>query len=140
MAEQTYVDLDTMEVCSKIFLLKKYGKAKVAGVPLSAEDLIDMNAATLDESATGDVATGKAVMLSGNHQREYRPYTPEELASQAKGALAATDQDMLRIVEDLVDVLVAKGVIVQEDLPQVVRDKLANRKAKRAALPPAEAP
>lgn len=129
-----YVDLGTMEICSKVFLLKKYGKAKVAGVPLSAEDLTDMNAALLENFATGDVATGKAVMLSGIYQREYRPYTPAELSAQALAALAATDQDMLRIVEDLVDVLMVKGLIAQEDLPQVVRDKLANRKAKRAAL------
>lgn len=135
-----YVDLDTMEICSRFFLLKKHKKSKAAGVPLSAEDLSDMNAAVLDGSATGDVATGKAVILSGIYQREYRPFTADDLASQAKAALAATDQDMLRIVEDLLDVLMAKGLIAQEDLPQVVRDKLANRKAKRAALPPAKAP
>jgi len=78
-----YVDLDTMEVCSAIFLLKKHGKAKVAGVLLSADDLVDMNAAILDESATGDVATGKAI-LDGVYQREYRTRSTGELSRQER--------------------------------------------------------
>ena len=79
-----YVDLDTMEICSAVFLLRKHGKAKVAGVPLSAEDLIDMNAAILDEAATGDVATGKAVLDGDIYQREYRNKTTEEFEARER--------------------------------------------------------
>ena len=77
-----YVDLDTMKVCSRDFLLKKYGKAKAAGVPLSAADLIDMKAVILEGSVTGDVATGKAVMYGSMYQREYRDFTTAELTQQ----------------------------------------------------------
>lgn len=80
-----YVDLDTMEVCSKVFLLKKYSMAKAGSVPLSGEDLEMMNAAILDESATGQIATGKAVLNGSVYQREYRGNTTDELIAKERG-------------------------------------------------------
>lgn len=53
---------------------------------------------------------------------------------QAKADLDASDSGMIRAVEDLVDVLVAKGVIALADLPQKVREKLAGRKALREII------
>ena len=58
----------------------------------------------------------------------------QNIIDDAKQALAATDADMPRVVEDLVDLLIANGVITETDLPQEARDKLTNRKAKRAAI------
>lgn len=55
-------------------------------------------------------------------------------AAQKLAELAATDKGMARIGEDLIDVLISKGVILIADLPQDTQDKLADRKAKRAAL------
>ena len=103
-------------------------------VPLTAEDLVRLGAAELDESATGDVATGKAIEVGGVYYREYRPYTPEELAAPALAALAATDADMPRIVEDMWQALVDKGLISDSDLPQQAQDKLQARRDARAAL------
>ena len=65
-------------------------------------------------------------------------HTQGELAAQEQAQkvadLQATDKDMARIAEDLIDTLIVKGVITMGDLPQDVRDKLTDRKAKRAAL------
>jgi hypothetical protein len=41
---------------------------------------------------------------------------------------------MPRVVEDLIDTLVFKGLISEAELPQAAQDKLANRRNKRAAL------
>lgn len=65
-------------------------------------------------------------------------HTPDELTAQEQAQkvaeLQATDKNMARIAEDLIDTLTAKGVITMGDLPQDARDKLTDRKAKRAAL------
>lgn len=68
-----------------------------------------------------------------------RAKTPDELAedvrSAALNALGRSDSlDMGRITEDLIDVLVAAGVIALTDLPQPSQDKLAERKRNRDAL------
>jgi hypothetical protein len=76
-----YVDLDTMEVCSHGFLQSKHQTYK--SVDFTADELAPMNAAQLDESATGDRRTGNAVLVDGVHYREYRPFNATELAGQA---------------------------------------------------------
>lgn len=138
MGVQMYVDLDTMNVCTTNFLTRTKHPGLIvknlSAYPLTTEDLARLNAAMLDEAGIGDVATGKAVKNGAAYQREYRDYTAEELTQQARSELAATDQDMLRICEDLINTLIDKGVISESDLPQAAQGKLANRRAKRAAL------
>lgn len=133
-----YVDLSTMEVCTRSFLtqVKRPGLIvkNFAGYPLTAGDLTRLDAAPLDESATGDRRTGKAIKVDGVYCREYRPFTADELAQQAQAALAATDAEMPRVVEDLIDTLIGLGVMAEADLPQVTRDRLADKRNKRAAL------
>lgn len=58
------------------------------------------------------------------------PVIPPTPAEQ----LAATDAGMIRMIEDLTDALVKKGVIRAADLTQPAQDKLNNRKALRAKL------
>jgi hypothetical protein len=58
----------------------------------------------------------------------------EEAKDEATTALAATDQPLIRALEDLIEALIAKGVITAEDLPSTVSDKLKTRKDLRAAL------
>jgi hypothetical protein len=64
--------------------------------------------------------------------------TPEEAAERnrkvALAELAATDLPMIRALEDLIGVLIAKGVIADTDLPSAVNTKLQSRAALRAAL------
>ncbi len=52
----------------------------------------------------------------------------------ASDALAQTDIPLVRVLEDLITTLVAKGTIRLADLPQSARDKLAQRQQLRLAL------
>jgi hypothetical protein len=52
----------------------------------------------------------------------------------AKGDLAASDFDMIRVLEDLIAVLIDKRVIVMTDLPAVAQTKLSRRFGLRSKL------
>jgi len=49
-------------------------------------------------------------------------------------ALAASDPELARVTEDLIGVLVKKGVILFTDLPDAVQNKLLDREALRSKL------
>jgi hypothetical protein len=62
-------------------------------------------------------------------------YTQEELDHiEAEGNLEASDPKMSRVTEDLIDLLVSKGVFEITELPQVAQDKLAERDLWRTQL------
>lgn len=48
--------------------------------------------------------------------------------------LLADDLKMIRVVEDLIDLLTAKGVILFSELPAAVQDKILRKKVKREQL------
>jgi hypothetical protein len=48
--------------------------------------------------------------------------------------LRTSDAEMVRVVEDLIDVLIAKRVIVMTDLPAAARAKLTKRRGLRGKL------
>lgn len=62
------------------------------------------------------------------------PPPPPPPESSPYELLAASDAEMARVVEDIWDALVAKGLLAETDLPQAARDKTAQRKALRARL------
>lgn len=51
-----------------------------------------------------------------------------------KNELAQTDSEMARVYEDMMDVLIGKGVFKKADLPVDAQAKIDERKAKRAEL------
>ncbi|MBU0676208.1 MAG: tryptophan synthase subunit beta [Proteobacteria bacterium] len=51
-----------------------------------------------------------------------------------KAALSATDLHLVRVLEDLIDLLIGKGVICLSDLPEVARHKLLERQTIRSEL------
>jgi len=61
---------------------------------------------------------------------------PELLAflgvGQTGGSLAATDQDFIRVLEDVVELLIAKGVILFTELPDDAQQKILRRQRLRA--------
>lgn len=59
---------------------------------------------------------------------------PEGADSGTKADLARMDVDFIRVLEDLIDVLVAKGVINLTDLPPQALDKLSQRRRVRRRL------
>ena len=69
----------------------------------------------------------------GNTPQPYAPpvVDPKE---QARADLAATDKEMARIAEDLINTLIAKGFITAQDLPKPAMDKLSDRTALRKTL------
>lgn len=55
-------------------------------------------------------------------------------AEGLKHDLQASDADMARVVEDLIALLIAKGVIDTVELPKAARDKLERRRHLRQRL------
>ena len=49
-------------------------------------------------------------------------------------ALSQTDTSLVRVLEDLIDVLITRGVIQFTDLPEAAQAKLLARRETRASL------
>ena len=64
------------------------------------------------------------------------PYAPPVVdpKEQARADLAATDKEMARIAEDLINVLILKGLMTIDDLPRPVIAKLNDRANLRKVL------
>lgn len=61
------------------------------------------------------------------------PQLLEDLA-QMRDLLCSLDTDMVRVIEDLIDVLVAKKLILATDLPEAAQRKLLGRQLLRQRL------
>lgn len=59
------------------------------------------------------------------------PLSPEQERDRRRQDLLGTDADMLRVVEDIIEVLTPQQ---KAALPQAVRDKVAKRQALRAEI------
>lgn len=59
-----------------------------------------------------------------------------ERRSQGRGELLKSDLEMIRVFEDLTDILISKNVVVLTDFPPVAQDKLMRRKRLRSSLSP----
>ncbi len=85
-------------------------------------------------------ASGRVVSLSDECDAAY----PEELAlahpdvqaflDSAKQALTTSDSETIRVIEDLVDVLIQKKLILLTDLPDAAQQKLIARRRMRDEL------
>lgn len=51
-----------------------------------------------------------------------------------ESALEASDQGFIRVLEDVIDLLIDKGVIAMRDLPQDARDKIELRRRLRRQM------
>ncbi len=68
---------------------------------------------------------------------DYKQFIEEQAAhtaEQLRLQLAASDTGMARLVEDLVDVLIAKGIIKFTDLPPAAGSKYLERQVARERL------
>ena len=54
----------------------------------------------------------------------------------AQGLISGTDMPLVRVLEDLIDLLIDREVIRFTDLPDAAQRKLMNRRRLRAALKP----
>jgi len=68
---------------------------------------------------------------SGNAWVEDADKVTQKVIDDAKMELSQTDNGMIRVIEDLIDVLILKNTIKFDDLPVEVQDKINNRKVLR---------
>ncbi|MCK5120781.1 MAG: hypothetical protein KAQ91_02300 [Methylococcales bacterium] len=86
---------------------------------------------------------GEIVEIHKTQEKEsdqwIEPADPEVLAflqgvettAQAKKALTITDHEMVRVIEDLIDLLMDKQVFIFTELPEAVQSKLNARRKLR---------
>ena len=79
--------------------------------------------------------------MSNRHWRAYKasgevadPIPPADPKDAIRANLTRSDRGMARIVEDVINSLIAKELLTMADLPQKVQDKLTERAALRASL------
>lgn len=77
---------------------------------------------------------GGAERLSSDHPEVLAFLSEGGLERSAVQLLAATDTEVSRILEDLVDLLITKHVIRFTDLPLSAQEKLLNRRRARERL------
>ena len=75
--------------------------------------LVCQSAAFIEPSGNGGVANGESGTLSN---------------------MVKSDLEMIRVYEDLVDVLISKHVVVLTDFPQAAQEKLMRRKRLRSSF------
>jgi hypothetical protein len=65
---------------------------------------------------------------------ELPPPERDEVEPLPAQALSESDTAIARVLEDLIDILITRGVIQFTDLPEAAQDKLLNRRQTRAML------
>lgn len=86
----------------------------------------------VERDATGRV-TAVFIDAGPGHQEEL-PAGHTDLADLAGGDFARLDADLIRVIEDVVDVLIDRGLLRLTDLPPDAQRKLLARKGARARL------
>lgn len=99
-------------------------------------------------------ATGEIVALFREQSAEAREYLPpadpevqhfvrpeaglsgqtEQDRPEQRPDMANSDLEMIRVYEDLVDILISKHVVVLTDFPQAAQEKLMRRKRLRSSF------
>jgi len=59
-----------------------------------------------------------------------------ERRSQGRGELLKSDLEMIRVYEDLTDILIGKNLVMLTDFPPAAQQKLVRRKRLRSSLSP----
>ncbi|GAB2178592.1 hypothetical protein [Dongia sp. agr-C8] len=59
-----------------------------------------------------------------------------ERRNQGRGALLQSDLEMIRVYEDLTDILIGKRIVALTDFPQAAQEKLMRRRRLRSSLSP----
>ncbi len=78
-------------------------------------------------------ATADCTEFMEPNEPELQAFLGADQGELAPGALQASDLDLIRVLEDLVEVLTDKGVIRFTDLPEAAQQKLLGRKDLRAS-------
>lgn len=65
--------------------------------------------------------------LDVNHPEVLDFLAMKQSGEQARLALSTSDDDMIRVIEDVIDLLIAKQVFMFTELPEAVQKKLGGR-------------
>ncbi|NIE76733.1 tryptophan synthase subunit beta [Pantoea sp. Ap-967] len=76
---------------------------------------------------------GHTEVLTADHA-EVQQWFADDVVENSLRQLKQSDLDMIRVLEDLIDVLTTKGVLSITDLPAGAQAKLLNRSSARKAL------
>ncbi|NTV09461.1 MAG: hypothetical protein HGA47_01640 [Zoogloea sp.] len=91
----------------------------------------------IERSDSGDITALHAQPIAG-HDEFLPSHHPEVLAfldrSSPVQAFANLDMDLIRVIEDVVDTLINKGLLRLTDLPIEAQRKLMDRKGTRQRL------
>ena len=71
--------------------------------------------------------TGDGERWDGSDEDLNEAFTPEEAAKQLQEVLVASDLSFVRVLEDLIGVLLDKGVLMLTDLPEAAQHKILQR-------------
>ncbi|HVO03795.1 MAG TPA: hypothetical protein VMT54_16460 [Candidatus Cybelea sp.] len=75
--------------------------------------------------------------LPPNHPEVVALLEPSrEAAAESRGELVRSDYEMIRVYEDLTDILIGKRIVVLTDFPPAAQEKLLRRKRLRSSLSP----
>ena len=94
-------------------------------------------------------AAGRAISLHREQDSQDLQYLPldhpdvagflepfGERRSQNRGELLKSDLEMIRVYEDLTDILIGKRLVALTDFPQAAQEKLMRRRRLRSSLSP----
>ncbi len=81
----------------------------------------------------GEAQTSAYEFLAPN-SKEIQEFIDGRPIDETRRTLEDSDLAMGRVVEDLIDVLIAKNVILLTDLPQPAQEKIMNRRHLRGGL------
>ncbi|HVM86122.1 MAG TPA: tryptophan synthase subunit beta like protein [Candidatus Binatia bacterium] len=75
--------------------------------------------------------------LAPNHPDVVAFHDPAyEKVPEGRGELLKSDLEMIRVYEDLTDILISKRIVVLTDFPPAAQEKLMRRKRLRSSLSP----
>lgn len=78
-------------------------------------------------------AAGGRELLPGDHPEVIAFLEAQDITAPPRAALDQSDAEMSRVLEDLVDLLIRKGLIEANELPNSARRKLIRRRDLRGA-------
>ena len=71
--------------------------------------------------------------LASGH-REIAEFADPEDARAERPSMLQSDLEMIRVYEDLIDILISKRIVVLTDFPTAAQEKLVKRKRLRSSL------
>jgi hypothetical protein len=94
-------------------------------------------------------AAGRVISLHREQETQELQYLPldhpdvvgflepiGERRSQGRGELHKSDLEMIRVYEDLAEILIGKRIVALTDFPQAAQEKLMRRRRLRSSLSP----